>query len=47
VKIKPRTGEYYAEILASLKRSWPTLSETEVRKITPAQCRDRLAIRNS
>jgi integrase len=40
VKIKPRTREYYAEILASLKKSWLNLSETEVRRVTPAQCRD-------
>jgi integrase len=40
VKIKPRTRDYYGEILASLKKSWPNLGETEVRKITPAQCRD-------
>ena len=40
VNIKPRTREYYAEILASLKKSWPNLSETEVRRVTPALCRD-------
>jgi hypothetical protein len=39
-KIKPRTRDYYGEILAQLKRSWPSLREAEVRKITPAQCLD-------
>ena len=39
-KIKPRTRDYYGEILASLKKSWPNLPESEVRRITPAQCRD-------
>jgi integrase len=39
-KIKPRTRAYYGEILASLRKSWPSLSEMEVRKVTRAQCRD-------
>jgi integrase len=39
-KVKPRTRDYYGEILASLRKSWPSLSETEVRRITPARCRD-------
>lgn len=28
------------EILASLKKSWPALAATEVRKITPVRCRE-------
>jgi integrase len=40
VKIKRRTRDYYAEVLAALKKSWPALSEMEVRKLTQAQCRD-------
>lgn len=40
VAIKRRTREYYGEVLAALKKSWPALAEMEVRKLTPTQCRD-------
>ena len=38
--IKPRTRDYYAEVLEALLRSWPDLSETNVRHITVFACRD-------
>jgi integrase len=38
--IKKRTREYWKEILKAVVKSWPGLPETEVRKITPAMCRD-------
>ncbi|GAA5132253.1 hypothetical protein GCM10023213_00070 [Prosthecobacter algae] len=40
VSIKKRTREYWREILAALLKSWPELSETEVRKITESGCRE-------
>lgn len=40
VSIKRRTRKYWREIHAALLKSWPGLAETEVRKITPAACRD-------
>ena len=39
VSIKPRTRVYWREVLAALLKSWPTLNETEVRKITQADCK--------
>jgi integrase len=39
LRIKPRTRDYWREVLAALLKSWPRLNETEVRKITPADCR--------
>jgi integrase len=38
-QIKPRTGDYWRECLASLQRNWPHVSETQLRKISPADCR--------
>src|SRR5438128_8890448 len=37
--IKPRTRDYWREVLAALVKSWPALNETEVRKITQADCK--------
>jgi integrase len=38
--IKPRTRAYYRERLRALEKSWPNLSRTEVRKITPGDCKE-------
>jgi integrase len=38
-KIKPRTMVYWKEVLAALRKSWPELDETELRKITETRCR--------
>ncbi len=37
--IKPRTRHYWRQRLAALGKSWPALNETEVRRITPADCK--------
>jgi integrase len=37
--LKPRTRDYWREVLAALVKSWPGLNETEVRKITQADCK--------
>jgi integrase len=37
--IKPRTRHYWRQRLAALLKSWPTLAETQIRKITPADCK--------
>ena len=39
VTIKPRTRDYWREVLAALIKSWPGLNQTEVRKITKADCK--------
>jgi integrase len=39
LRLKPRTRDYWKEVFSALLRSWPRLNETEVRKITPADCR--------
>src|SRR6266487_2047560 len=39
LSIKPRTRDYWRECLAALIKSWPGLNETEVRKITQADCK--------
>jgi integrase len=39
LSIKPRTRDYWREVLAALIKSWATLNDTEVRKITPPACR--------
>jgi integrase len=39
LRIKPRTRHYWRQRLAALIKSWPGLNETEIRKITPADCR--------
>jgi len=38
-RIKPSTRKYWRECLAALQKSWPGLNETEVRKITQADCK--------
>jgi integrase len=38
-RIKPRTRHYWRQRLAALAKSWPSLNETEVRKITPTDCK--------
>jgi integrase len=40
VEIKPRTRAYYRERLRALEKSWPNLSRTEIRKITPGDCKE-------
>jgi integrase len=40
LKIKPRTRDYWRECLVALQKSWPDLNETEIRKITQADCRE-------
>jgi integrase len=40
LRIKPRTRDYWRECLAALQKSWPNLSETEVRKITQTDCKE-------
>jgi integrase len=40
VRIKPRTRDYWRECLAALQKSWPGLSETEIRKITQTDCKE-------
>jgi len=39
LSIKPRTRHYWRQRLAALVKSWPGLNDTEVRKITPADCK--------
>jgi integrase len=39
LSIKPRTRDYWRQRLAALVKSWPALSEAEVRRITQADCR--------
>jgi integrase len=39
VRIKPRTRHYWLQRLAALIKSWPGLSETEIRKITQVDCK--------
>jgi integrase len=39
LNIKPRTRDYWRECLAALIKSWPGLNETEIRKITQADCK--------
>src|SRR5262249_50826545 len=39
LSIKPRTRHYWEQRLAALVKSWPGLSESEIRKITQADCK--------
>ena len=39
LSIKPRTRDYWREVLAALVKSWAGLNETEVRKISQADCK--------
>ena len=39
LSIKPRTRDYWSEVLAALQKSWPGLGGTEIRRITAAGCK--------
>jgi integrase len=39
LSIKPRTRHYWQQRLTALMKSWPGLNETEIRKITQANCK--------
>jgi integrase len=39
LNIKPRTRDYWREVFAALIKSWRGLNETEVRKISQADCK--------
>ena len=39
VKLKPRTRAYYRERLHALEKSWPNLSSSEIRRISPGDCK--------
>jgi integrase len=39
LKIKPGTRDYWRQRLSALIKSWPGLNETEIRKITQAECK--------
>ena len=39
LSIKPRTREYWREVLLALGKSWPGLNEAEVRKIGQSDCK--------
>ena len=43
VSIKPRTKSYYHMLFDFIKRSWPTLSECDVRKVSDRDCEAWLA----
>ena len=43
LSIKPRTRDYWREVLAALVKSWPGLDEREVRKITQSDCKKRVS----
>jgi len=40
VRLKPRTRAYWQERLRALEKSWPNLSNTEIRKITLGDCKE-------
>ena len=40
VSLKQRTRDYWKETLAALQKSWPELPAKEIRRITPADCRE-------
>ena len=40
LSLKPSTRHYWRECLAALQKSWPGLNGTEVRKITPNDCKE-------
>jgi len=39
LSIKPRTRDYWRECLVALQKTWPGLTDTQVRKITPGECK--------
>ncbi len=40
VSIKKSTRKYWADVLAALLKTWPDLKTTEIRRITPGDCRE-------
>ncbi|HLH56306.1 MAG TPA: site-specific integrase [Verrucomicrobiae bacterium] len=40
MSIKPRTKDYYNERIAALLKSWPSLKETDVARVTKGTCLD-------
>ncbi len=40
VNIKRRTRQYWREVFVALEKSWPGLNALEVRRLTPAACRE-------
>ena len=38
ISLKPRSKQYYADIIDFIRRSWPSLFETDVRKVSPRDC---------
>src|SRR5205814_9828298 len=40
LRIKPRTRHYWRQRLNALAKSWPGLNQTEMRKITQADCKN-------
>jgi integrase len=38
-RIKPSTRKYWRQCLAALQKTWPSLNETEIRKITQGDCK--------
>lgn len=43
ISLKPRSKQYYADIIDFICRSWPSLFETDVRKVSPRDCESWLA----
>ena len=41
--LKPRSKDYYKMVLGFIERSWPTLLETDVRKVSDQDCEKWLA----
>jgi integrase len=41
--IKPRTKAYYRALMEFVQRSWPTLCETDIRKVSERDCEEWLA----
>lgn len=39
IRLKPSTRKYWKEVIAALLKSWPGLTETDVRRISPLDCR--------
>lgn len=42
VSLKPRSKNYYADMLDFINRSWPALKETDVRKVSERDCENWL-----
>ncbi|MDQ3622150.1 MAG: hypothetical protein M3463_06640 [Verrucomicrobiota bacterium] len=40
--LKPRSKDYYKMVLGFIERSWPTLVETDVRKVSDRECENWL-----